>query len=138
MRSSKRQKGTCITSQSARISVGDPVIGTREAAHVSVRVSWLAFLRISNLYTEFWGVATLNERPCLVHSKGTPLRRFHISSLGNVQVLPLCFCFCHSLEEVEVGFGVRELFDLLNLQAFIFIGNDMCGPDHFAVHLHPN
>lgn len=53
-------------------------------------------------------------------------------------VLALCPRLCRSLEKVEVGFGVRELFNLLDLQVAVFVGNDVCGPDHFSFHVHPD
>jgi hypothetical protein len=44
----------------------------------------------------------------------------------------LSFCFLHSLEEVEVGFGIYELLDLLDLQASLFVGYNVSDPDLLA------
>ena len=67
------------------------------------------------------------------------MRKVYIPSLGSIRgELPLCFCFCRRLEELEVRFRVRELLDLLDLQTSVFVGNDISDPHHFADRLHPN
>ena len=48
------------------------------------------------------------------------------------------FCCLDSLEEVEICFGVVELIDLLDLQAPVIVGHDVCGDDHFEGHFHPD
>lgn len=53
-------------------------------------------------------------------------------------VLPVGFCFRDRLEKVEVGFGVGEFIELLDLQASVFVGDYLCKGDHFTDHLHPN
>ena len=50
-------------------------------------------------------------------------------------VLILGFCRRDSLNKVEMGFGVHEVFDLLDLQASIFVGGDLCDVDRFASRL---
>ena len=42
------------------------------------------------------------------------------------------------LDEVEFGFGVRELLDLFGLQAPIFIGNDVYDEHRFTGSLNPS
>jgi hypothetical protein len=39
---------------------------------------------------------------------------------------------------VEFDFGVREVFELFDLQALAFVGSDVEDEDHFAVYLNPN
>ena len=46
--------------------------------------------------------------------------------------------FRHRLRKVKIGSGVGELLHLLDLQAPVFVSNDMCYVDRFAVHLHPD
>ena len=70
-------------------------------------------------------------------SETTSLHNFFILSSGG-RAIPLRFRFRHSLEKFVIGFGVGELFDLLEFQASISVGNDVSNPDHFTVHLHPD
>lgn len=60
------------------------------------------------------------------------------SASGSIRrgVLRLGFRFRPSLEEAEVGPGINELLDLVDPQASILIGNNMCDPDHFTDDLH--
>lgn len=45
--------------------------------------------------------------------------------------------FCgDSLEKVEISFGVGELLKLFDLQASVFVGNDVSDEDHLAVHVY--
>ena len=46
-------------------------------------------------------------------------------------VLILGFCRRDGLNKVEMGFGVHEVFDLLDLQASIFVGGDLYDVDRF-------
>jgi hypothetical protein len=42
------------------------------------------------------------------------------------------------LNKVEFGFGVREFLELFDLQASIFVGNDVCDEDRFAGTFNPD
>jgi len=54
-------------------------------------------------------------------------------------LLLLGFCRRDRLSDTaEVGFGVGKLLDLLDLQAPVFVGNDVPDEDRFAAHLNPN
>ena len=46
--------------------------------------------------------------------------------------------FLDSPEELEIGFGIDEFVDMLDLQASILIGGDLRDDDHFVVHVLPN
>ena len=52
-------------------------------------------------------------------------------------MLPDSFCFRDGLEKVDVGFGVGELVELLDLQASVFVGDDIRDEDIFASHVYP-
>ena len=43
-----------------------------------------------------------------------------------------------SLNEVKIAFGVGELFDVLDFQASVFVGNDVVDNDRFAGRLNPD
>jgi hypothetical protein len=45
---------------------------------------------------------------------------------------------CDCLSKVEFGFGVRELLELFDLQAPVFVGHDVCDEDRFADPLNPD
>lgn len=47
-------------------------------------------------------------------------------------------CCRDGLEKVEMAFGVGELLDLFELQASVFVGNDLSDENHFAVHVYPD
>ena len=47
-------------------------------------------------------------------------------------------CRLDRLKEVEIGFGVNELFDLPDLQAPVFVGGEVDDGDRFAVHINPH
>ena len=54
------------------------------------------------------------------------------------QRTPLLLGFCrHRLHKVEIGFGVDELLDLPDLQASVFVGNDVCDGDGFVDNINP-
>ena len=53
-------------------------------------------------------------------------------------VLLVSFSRRSSLGEVEIGFRVHETFEVLDLQASVFIGNDVNDENHFAIYLHPD
>ena len=42
------------------------------------------------------------------------------------------------MNKVEIGFRVCKVFDLLDLQAPVFVGSDVCYEDRFAAHLDPD
>jgi hypothetical protein len=44
----------------------------------------------------------------------------------------------HRLNEVVFGLGVRELLELFDLQAPVFVCNDVCDEDRFVEHLNSN
>jgi hypothetical protein len=50
----------------------------------------------------------------------------------------LSTCRRDRLGKVEFGFGVRELLDPFELQAPVFIGNDVSDEDRFADPLNPD
>lgn len=52
-------------------------------------------------------------------------------------VLLLSFCRCDLLKHVEMAFGVGELFDPLDLQATVFVSDDVPDDDRLAGHLVP-
>ena len=57
------------------------------------------------------------------------------------RTLPLLLfspCRRDRFNKVEFGFGVRELLDLFDLQAPVFVSNDVCDEDRFMVHLDPD
>ena len=45
---------------------------------------------------------------------------------------------CDRLSEIEIGFGVRELLEPFDLQAPVFVGDDIYDEDRFAVPLNPD
>ena len=40
--------------------------------------------------------------------------------------------------KIAMRFGIGELLNLPDLQAPVFIGNDMSNKDRFTAHLHPD
>ena len=78
--------------------------------------------------------------PFIVRSDSTSF----IRSIGTFCIQPLSralqvgFCFCDNLGRVEIGFGVGELIKLLDLQAPVFVGDDVRDKDHLAGYLHPD
>jgi hypothetical protein len=63
------------------------------------------------------------------------LHSAHAASLSSDTRGALLLLSRDRLMKVEIGFGVRELLDLFDLQAPVFVGNDVCDDDQFAVHL---
>ena len=63
----------------------------------------------------------------------------HVLLSGGIRsrVLSNSFCFRDGLEKVEVGFGVSELVELLDLQTSVFVGDDIRDEDIFASHVYP-
>jgi len=52
--------------------------------------------------------------------------------------LLLGFCRCDCLNKIEIGFGVGELLDAGDLQAPVFVGDNMVGEYRFTDHLNPD
>ena len=70
----------------------------------------------------------------VLHSKHTA----SLSPDARRKLLPLNPCrHRHRLNKVEFGFGVRELFELFDLQAPVFVGNEVCDEERFADTLNP-
>ena len=61
-----------------------------------------------------------------------------IQGLPSSRKVPTSFCFIDTLGKVEIGFGISELLKLLDLQAPVFVGRDVCDEDHFADHVNSN
>ena len=54
------------------------------------------------------------------------------------RTLPLLGCRrSECLHKVDMGFGVGELLSVLNLQAPVFVGNDVFDEDRFASRFNP-
>lgn len=64
----------------------------------------------------------------------------HIPSSSNQRrlVLPIGFCRRSSLEKVEIGFRVGELLAFFDLQASVFVSNNLSDEDHFTVQVYPD
>lgn len=43
-----------------------------------------------------------------------------------------------TVEKVEIGFGVGKLLEFFDLQASVFVGNDVSDQDHLAGHVYPD
>ena len=70
---------------------------------------------------------------------GTLGQRFRFPpSSGRGSRDPVGFGLLDSLVKVQERFGIGEFVKLADLQASIFIRDDMRGEDHFADHLHPD
>ena len=52
--------------------------------------------------------------------------------------LLLGFCRRERLNEVEIGFRVSKVFDLLDLQTPVIVGNGMYDEDRFTGHVNPD
>jgi len=78
------------------------------------------------------GVCSL--RKFMIHSQRTTPSS---SSPDTTRTLLLLLGVCHSdrLKNVEVGFGVGEFLDLFDLQAPVFVGNDVRDEDRFTDRL---
>ena len=81
-------------------------------------------------------------RPSIAPTAGISLVQFlqeiAVHKLTFITLLLLGFCCCDCLNNVETGFRVGELFDLLDLQALVFVCDDMCDEDRFAVYVNPD
>lgn len=75
----------------------------------------------------------------IVQHENTSASRLDIAPSGSERsgVLPFRFLFRDGLEKIGKEFGVGELLDLLELQASVFVSDDVSDPDHFVVHVHP-
>ena len=68
----------------------------------------------------------------IVHLENSLVFR-NLFSGGDLSVLITCICFCDSLQEFEIGFGVLEHFGLFHLQDSIFLG-EAYHDYQFAIH----
>ena len=57
--------------------------------------------------------------------------------MRHTKLRPLGFCGRNSVNSAEISFKVGKLFDQIDLQAPVFVGNDVFDEDRFAGHL-PN
>ena len=65
--------------------------------------------------------------------------RFHIHNIYGfvVSCIQGTLGFFDRLHGVEIGYGVDELVDLLDLQVSVFVGNDLCNGERFVVQINP-
>ena len=96
------------------------------------------------LYTEFYRVNSEQSlhlpqtRLFTAPSECTSLARSQASHSATGETLLLLLCYRRNrLHKVEVAFGVGEILDLLDLEAAVFVGNDVGDGDRFAGRLHP-
>ena len=64
----------------------------------------------------------------------------HKPTLHNVQTTLLLPAFRHRerMKNVEIGFRIGKIFDLLDLQASVFVWSHVCDEDRFAVYINPD
>jgi hypothetical protein len=91
----------------------------------------------------FWHCRQMYSRIAIRPTNAQALRseRTAFLSSDTRRTLPLLLfspCRRDRFNKIEFGFGVRELLDLFDLQAPIFVGNDVCDEDRFVVHLDPD
>ena len=60
----------------------------------------------------------------------------HSPSLGSKRST-VGFCFRSSLEQVDVGFGVGEFLEPLDLQISVFVGDETYDVNRLAIRIHP-
>lgn len=71
-------------------------------------------------------------------SECTSLARSQASHSATGETLLLLLRYRRNrLHKVEVAFGVGEILDLLDLEAAVFVGNDVGDGDRFAGRLYP-
>ena len=77
------------------------------------------------------------------HVTSITLRRVHIYDFTSTTYGFVVSCTqgtlgrFDSLHGVEIGYGVDELIDLLDLQVSVFVGNDLCNGERFVVQINP-
>jgi len=83
------------------------------------------------------GVYSASFHGFMIHSQHTPS-----SSSGTTRTRTLLFLGFRRRDRLnnatEICFGVGELLDLLDLQAAVFVGNDVPNEDRFTDHLNPD